>query len=65
MTNRLRPGDRVRHITDPIEGVVASVLPPERRGAPAIVEVQVDRGGVERMAEGFWQRLPDGGRLSA
>jgi hypothetical protein len=58
MTRPIQPGDRVRHLTDPLEGVVTSVLVPERRGALAVVEVQVDRGGVERLVEGFWQVVP-------
>lgn len=62
---RLRPGDRVRHVYDPVEGIVDTVEPSDRPGGLAVVTVQVDAGGVERQAEGFWELLPNGGRLSA
>ena len=49
---RLAPGDRVRHVCDPTEGVVETV---DTMGRIPTVAVRLEAGGVEVSAAGFWE----------
>lgn len=62
MTARLRPGDRVRHVLDDLEGIVESVGHSAR--LPTAV-IRLDAGGTTELPQGEWERLPAIGSLSA
>ncbi len=53
-TLRLHPGDRVRHVCDPAEGVVETV---DDMGRIPTVAVRLESGGVEVSCMGFWERV--------
>lgn len=63
MSARIAVGDRVRHMVDPIEGIVSGIDVPQRPGQPATIRVHLDQGGEAAEAEGFWQRLPGYGSM--
>lgn len=62
MTARLRPGDRVRHMLDDLEGIVERI---SARGRMPTVVVRLDTGGTAELPQGEWERLPAIGSLSA
>ena len=62
MTARLRPGDRVRHMLDDLEGIVERV---STSGRMPTVVVRLDAGGTAELPQGEWERLPAIGSLSA
>ena len=59
-TLRLHPGDRVRHVCDPAEGVVEAVADLDR--IPTVA-VRLETGGVEVSCMGFWERVEGYGGL--
>lgn len=62
MTARLRPGDRVRHMLDDLEGIVERI---SASGRMPTVVVRLDAGGTAELPQGEWERLPAIGSLSA
>lgn len=61
MKSRLQPGDRVRHMIDDVEGIVAAA----RNGRLPSVVVRLDSGGTIERPQGEWQRLPSHASVSA
>lgn len=61
MTARLRPGDRVRHVLDGLDGVVESV---SRSGRLPTAVIRLSTGGTTELPQGEWERVPGDASLS-